>query len=114
MSLEHTRRRAIGLMAACTIGAMTGVTPVVMITFGLFLAPIAEAFHWSRGFVSTAFLMLSLGMAAGSPIAGRISDHFGARRTILAGFILYGALLRNLICRRDTSFEALFFTEWPA
>ncbi|GAC88968.1 major facilitator superfamily transporter [Gluconobacter thailandicus F149-1 = NBRC 100600] len=76
-------------MIACTIGAMTGVTPVVMITFGLFLAPIADAFHWSHGFVSMAFLMLSLGMAAGSPIAGRISDRFGTRRTILVGFILY-------------------------
>lgn len=89
MCPEHWQRDKLGLMIACTIGAMTGVTPVVMITFGLFLAPIADAFHWSHGFVSMAFLMLSLGMAAGSPIAGRISDRFGTRRTILVGFILY-------------------------
>ncbi|AOX21491.1 MFS transporter [Kozakia baliensis] len=110
MSPESTRRNEIGLMAACTIGAMTGVTPVVMITFGLFLAPIADAFHWSRGFVSMAFLMLSLGMAAGSPIAGRISDRFGARRTILAGFILYaGALaLVGLLPANRIVFLAIF------
>ena len=29
-------------------------------------------------------------------------------------FLFVLALLQNLTCRRDTSFEALFFTEWPA
>jgi len=93
MPTTRTRGAETGLMIACTVGAMAGVTPVVMITFGLFLGPIAEAFHWSRGFVSTAFLMLALGMAAGSPLAGRLSDALGACRTVLAGFGLYAATL---------------------
>lgn len=110
MSPAIPGRNGIGLMSACTVGAMVGVTPVVMITFGLFLASISDAFHWSRGFVSTAFLMLSLGMAAGSPIAGRLSDLHGTRRTILAGFAVYvpALALVGLLPANHFAFLALF------
>lgn len=110
MSSAIPRRDDIRLMIACTIGAMAGVTPVVMITFGLFLVSISDAFHWSRGFVSMAFLMLSLGMAVGSPIAGRLSDRYGTRRTILAGFLIYvpALALVGLLPANRFAFLALF------
>lgn len=70
-----------------TLGNFIGVTASVSIPLGVMLVPIAQDTGWSRTEVAGAFTALSLAQAAFYPIAGRIADRFGMRRTILTGFI---------------------------
>ena len=74
-----------GIVFASTIGNALGVTPTVIVVFSVFLVPIAAEFQWSRAAVSIALALVSITTALASPIAGRVSDLIGARRTVLIG-----------------------------
>lgn len=75
------------LLFGATLGTFMGVTSMIAIPLGVMLVPIADAFGWSRTAVAGAFTALSLSQAVAYPIAGRIADRFGTRRTLLIGFI---------------------------
>ena len=66
---------------ACTMVAIGSTT----YTFGLFVAPMSEAFGLSRADANTGFIMLLLGMAVWSPVAGRLLDRLPARLVMGAG-----------------------------
>jgi predicted MFS family arabinose efflux permease len=57
--------------------------PVLAFTFGVFLKPVSQEFHWSRGAVSAAGAMASLMFAIGAPLTGMLVDRWGARRVLL-------------------------------
>ena len=59
-------------------------------TFGVFLNPISEDMGWSLTTVSIILGVGALGMAIGSPFAGKMIDRFGARTTMFIGVILSG------------------------
>src|SRR3954453_7897482 len=77
----------------CAFGLFLGPTPIVNYSFGVFVKPLTQEFHASRGAVSLAFTLSSTIVALGLPFAGRLIDRFGARRVVLpcmfgAGLIL--------------------------
>ena len=71
---------------ACTMLAIGSTT----YTFGLFVAPMSETFGLSRADANTGFIMLLLGMAAWSPVAGRLLDRYSARLVMGAGAVGFG------------------------
>jgi MFS family permease len=79
-----------------TIGNGLGVTPTITAAFGVFLVPIAAEFHWLRAEVSGAPAILSLATALASPLAGRLGDLWGARRTVLVGSFAMGLGILSL------------------
>jgi len=76
------------IVSACVIGTILSATPVILMTFGLFVIPVAQDFHWPRARVSGVLLLLCLVSAAAYPIAGRLSDRYGARRLIVPASLL--------------------------
>ena len=59
--------------------------------FGIFLKPLMAAFpSWSRTTVSLAFTLYFVTMGLASPIVGRITDRYGAKRVIIAGGFITG------------------------
>ena len=71
----------------CTMLAIGSTT----YAFGLFVRPMAETFGLSRADTNLGFILLLLGMAAWSPIVGRMMDRLPARAVMTAGAASFGA-----------------------
>ncbi|MFH0914571.1 MAG: MFS transporter [Chloroflexota bacterium] len=61
--------------------------------FSVFNKPIGDEFHWSRSSVAAGFLIYSVGVAAFSPVAGRLTDRHGPRRILFLGTVILSASL---------------------
>ena len=58
--------------------------------FALFVKPVSAEFGLSRGDINLGLMLLIVGMALVSPLAGRVLDRFPARWTVLGGSLLFG------------------------
>jgi MFS family permease len=74
---------AVGIVVGC-IG-MGG-----MMSFGVFLQPMAESLGWSRAGISTASTLAFLWMGVGGFLWGWLFDRYGARVVVLLGGLLQG------------------------
>lgn len=88
--MTDSRRSALKLIIACTVGNMVSMTPVVHATFGTFLLPLAETFGWSRASISGVLGLLSAITAIAIPLVGWAADRHGTRHIILGGNLLLG------------------------
>src|SRR6516225_4878886 len=81
------------VVATSALGLFIGPIPIMVFCFGVFLRPLVQEFHSSRGAVSLAFTLHNATTAFGLPLAGRLLDRFGARRVILPCISLAGVIL---------------------
>src|SRR5882672_1580428 len=75
------------------LGLGLGYAPIIVYSFGIFLKPLLQEFHSSRGNISLAFTLANLAQAMISPLVGRWADRFGARRVILLGSAFFASML---------------------
>lgn len=76
------------LVFSAMIGLSFGSIPAA--TLGLFMAPLEQAFGWSRGEISAGMTIFALvGLPLG-PVVGILVDRFGARRIVIPGLVLVG------------------------
>ena len=90
-STPRTRRAQIAVVLACLIGNIISPVLVVRGSFGLFLIPISQEFHWPRAQVSGVLGVLAIISALTFPFVGRLADQFGPRRPILFGTVIGSA-----------------------
>ena len=64
---------------------------------GLFMAPLHQAFGWSRAEITTGPFLLSVISAVGIVFSGLLVDRFGARRVVMPGLVLYTLTMATLI-----------------
>jgi MFS family permease len=64
------------------IGQFLSVGSLLVYCFGIFVKPLTETFHTDRGAISLAVSLVSLGVALGSPISGRLIDKLGGKKVI--------------------------------
>jgi len=57
-------------------------------SFSVFLVPLVEEFHWSRGLTAGAQSISTIVQGLLAPVAGILVDRFGPRRVILTGAVL--------------------------
>ena len=62
-------------------------------------SPASEDLGLSRANANTGLILINLGMAALSPIVGRMLDVYPIRRIMFAGALLFGASFVILGCR---------------
>lgn len=74
---------AVGIVVGCV--GMGGV-----MSFGVFLQPMADSLGWSRAGISTASTLAFLWMGVGGFLWGSLFDRFGARVVVLLGGLLQG------------------------
>ncbi|MGP3791592.1 MFS transporter [Pseudomonas sp. B392_1p] len=82
--LEWRAQWRLGLAALIGTGVCFSVWPSVS---SLFVAPLQEAFGWSRGEIALAH-NASLAAAFVSPVLGRLIDRVGVRPVLLSGLLL--------------------------
>jgi predicted MFS family arabinose efflux permease len=76
------------LVFSAMIGLSFGSIPAA--TLGLFMAPLEQAFGWSRGEISAGMTIFALvGLPLG-PLVGILVDRFGARRIVIPGLVMVG------------------------
>jgi MFS family permease len=71
------------------IGLMVSGGPVNIFTFGVFLRAVTEDIHIGRGAFASAMLVTNWISAASGPFLGWLLDHYGARRVLLGGTMLF-------------------------
>ena len=81
----------VALVAA--VALFLGPTPIAAFSFGVFLKPLIQEFHASRGAVSLAFTLHAMMTALSLPFAGRLIDRFGPRKIILTSTCTVGFIL---------------------
>jgi MFS family permease len=81
------------IVLVCAVGLFLGPTPIGVFSAGVFLKPLAQEFHSGRGAISLAFALQHTMTAFGLPFAGRLIDHFGARKVILPSTFVVGLTL---------------------
>jgi MFS family permease len=88
----------IYIVAACFV-TLFFLWGMVLNTFPIFMKPITEDMNWSRGALSVAILMGSLGTMLFLPAAGKAVDRYGVKPVMLAGalFTASGLLLGGLV-----------------
>ncbi len=74
---------AVGVVVGC-IG-MGG-----LMSFGVFLQPMADSLGWSRAGISTGSTLAFLSMGVGGFFWGRLYDRYGARVVVMLGGLLQG------------------------
>ncbi|MGI9625119.1 MAG: MFS transporter, partial [Acidimicrobiales bacterium] len=74
-------------------GVITALSLGVRSTFGLFLDPVVESLETDRGTFALAIAIQQIVWGISQPIAGAISDRYGAGRTLAAGSLMYAVAL---------------------
>jgi MFS family permease len=75
------------------LGLFLGPVPIAVFSFAVFLKPLAQEFHASRGAVSFAFTLHNIILAFGLPFAGKLIDRYGPRKVILTSNLMAGLTL---------------------
>lgn len=89
-----THRSRLPLWAAVAAGGVvTAVSLGVRSTFGILLEPIADGLGTGTGSIAIAIAVQNLMWGVSQPIAGAISDRWGAARTLAGGGALYLAAM---------------------
>ncbi len=98
-------------LLAATIGAGTGASSLVFYSLGVFVAPLATAFGWSRGDITSAMLYSSAGLILAGPVLGWLIDHYGERRIALISIPGFALVLWSLAQMQGSLafFHACFF-----
>lgn len=77
------------VLAAVFLSAMLLIGSTVY-SFQLFVLPISNEFGFGRAQISLGYIALLLGMAAWSPLVGRLLDRYPARGLFAAGGVAFG------------------------
>jgi MFS family permease len=80
------RKPALVLVAGCLIAMIGFGTRSV---FGLFLDPMTQAHDWGRESFAMAMAIQNLLWGLGLPVAGALSDRYGATRVMAGGALMY-------------------------
>lgn len=71
------------VVATAAIALTLAPAPVVVFSFSVFLKPLAQELHSSRAAISLAFTVFNLMIGICTPLAGKLTDRFAARKVIL-------------------------------
>ncbi|HUE45589.1 MAG TPA: MFS transporter [Aestuariivirgaceae bacterium] len=82
----HTTIPAWLILAASTVGMGLGFG--VTSSFAVFMAPLEQAFGWSRADVSFGYTLMTIGMAGGGLLWGRLADTRHLRLVVVLGALV--------------------------
>ncbi len=81
------------IVAVAALGLFFGAAPIIVYSFGVFIAPLTREFHANRAAISFAFTLFGLAGAPGALAVGRLVDRFGARRIAITSLVIFAVTL---------------------
>ncbi|GGD81417.1 MFS transporter [Croceicoccus mobilis] len=85
-----------GILGAAFLGLTASMPATMFYSMGAFMGPLEAEFGWPRDSLSFAVTLLTIGLFLSGPVAGRLSDSFGAARIAAGSTLLYGIMLIGL------------------
>ena len=79
----------VATASASVVGLSFGPSVIGVLSFGVFIRPIEDAFGWSRVDVSVALTIITYAILLVSPIQGALVDRFGSRRIVLTSIPMF-------------------------
>ena len=101
------------IVLASMVGVGLGLSSIgATYTLGLFVAPLAVEFGWTRGQIMTVVVVLTAGVIPSGLVTGWLSDKFGVFRLILFSQLALGGcfIALGLFTRSLASLYGLYFT----
>ena len=95
------------LLLTATFACGGGVSSLIYYSFGLFVQPLQDTFHWSRGEVSATLFYGSFGLVLAAPVLGWCIDRLGARAVALVAIPAFVVML--LVLSRFDGPRVLFY-----
>lgn len=99
-----TSAQRVILVAAAMLGIATGAGSTIAFSLGTLIPHLITAHGWSRGDISLAMTVMTVGIFLTGPLAGRLADRYGAAPVATISMISY-ALLVTLLALSATSIE---------
>ncbi|MET0364757.1 MAG: MFS transporter [Sphingobium sp.] len=98
------------LLLSATMGVSFAAIPLA--TMGVFMAPLQDAFGWTRTEISAGLTLFAFITLPFMPLAGMLVDRFGSRRVALPGLLL--SSLAFAAFSLQTGSLVLWFVTWVA
>lgn len=104
-------RGALGALFASIVAMVLGPTGIIIISYSLFIEPMAHEFGWSRAEASLPVTLMALAIALASPVKGWAVDRWGPRALVLPLTALLGLAVGGLaVAPRQGWIAHLLFT----
>jgi len=87
---------------ACGLGLACGLASVITATFSIFLGPLRAEFGWTPSETFTGLLLVTAAVTIAAPFIGSLVDRFGAKRMILVGFLMEGAVIASFATQTES------------
>jgi MFS family permease len=75
---------------------------VITATFSIFLGPLRAEFGWTPSETFTGLLLVTAAVTIAAPFIGSLVDRFGAKRIILVGFLMEGAVIASFAAQTES------------
>jgi MFS family permease len=89
-------RERYRVLAAASVGLALGYSNIAILSFGLFLVPLSDAFGWARSEISLAMGLLLWLVVITGPAAGVLLDRLGVRRVLIPSIVLFALAFGSL------------------
>ncbi|MCR9225744.1 MAG: MFS transporter [Hyphomonas sp.] len=103
-------RRGTGVIIAAALGIGLGLSPLPFYTIGVFMPVLSEEFGWRYDQIMVALTVMTLGAFLFAPIAGLLSDKFGAKRTALISTVMFSLVFMSFSLMTDSLIQ--FYVTW--
>lgn len=113
---ENDKSRSRGLewrsgwTLVASAGAGMSLSPIVMYTMGLFIAPLEAEFGWSRTFITGGMMVNAVIGVALAAFVGALIDRIGPRRIAIPGAIIFCVSFAALSA--NNGLQALWWGLW--
>lgn len=97
---------------ACGLGLACGLASVITATFSIFLGPLRAEFGWTPSETFTGLLLVTAAVTIAAPFIGSLVDRFGAKRMIIVGFLMEGAVIASFATQTESL--AAFYVRYIA
>ena len=78
------------IIVSALVGIALCLSPLPFYTLGVLGPELTEVFGWTRPQWSFGYMCMTVGVLLGAPIAGYLTDKYGARRVVLPSIICLG------------------------
>ncbi len=103
-------RRGSGVIVAAALGIGLGLSPLPFYTIGVFMPVLSEEFGWRYDQIMVALTVMTLGAFLFAPVAGYLSDRFGAKRVALISTVMFSLVFMSFSLMTDSLLQ--FYATW--